>query len=427
MARAFVQDLWLVKHDQEGRPTPSAVKRTLASARDPLGAKIPAKWKTERFGRGKRWRVSWSVVDTAGKRTIKSKAFEKFSDAESFQAAVEDDIRSGRYVLPVDPHLFSEAATEWEKELSTRVKGSTQNLYASALKNYVLPTFADTPLQAITKEQARSWATALRSGEAKGMPGGAVGPSTVSNAVACAKGVISWAIRVGWRTGDNPFAGTAPSRKMNEDKKVFLTPHEVQAIARGFETATKCHTYAVLIKFLALTGMRIGEATALRIEDVDFNSCRCVVRRTWTKTASGTPTTGSPKTGKTRRIAFPERLRGELESLADGRSKEDWLFTGLRGGAIQLSLVRRLWRAVMKETGLTETGATIHSLRHSFASWAIASGADVLTVQTQLGHSDPSMTLRTYAALWPDNLSKVSDAVGKMFEDGLTGESTPQK
>jgi len=47
-------------------------------------------------------------------------------------------------------------------------------------------------------------------------------------------------------------------------------------------------------------------------------------------------------------------------------------------------------------------GVNIHSLRHTYASIAIACGADVKTLQKQLGHATASITLDVYAGLWPE-------------------------
>jgi integrase len=53
----------------------------------------------------------------------------------------------------------------------------------------------------------------------------------------------------------------------------------------------------------------------------------------------------------------------------------------------------------------------IHSLRHTYASLAIAAGADVKTLQAQLGHASAVETLNTYSALWPERLGEVATAV----------------
>lgn len=60
---------------------------------------------------------------------------------------------------------------------------------------------------------------------------------------------------------------------------------------------------------------------------------------------------------------------------------------------------------------MEDEGVTIHSLRHTYASIAIAAGADVKTLQRQLGHSSATITLDTYAALWPERLEEVASAV----------------
>ncbi|MES2092917.1 MAG: hypothetical protein V4531_03770 [Actinomycetota bacterium] len=53
----------------------------------------------------------------------------------------------------------------------------------------------------------------------------------------------------------------------------------------------------------------------------------------------------------------------------------------------------------------------IGSLHHSAASMAIAPGANVKVIQRMLGRADASMTLNTYAGLWPDRLDEVTAAV----------------
>lgn len=95
MARVNIDDLWL-KDGDDGNPPTATVKRSLANARDPMKAKVPGKWRTPRYGIGKRWRCRWFVINPDGTKQSKTKAFDKLYDAEEFQAALEDDIRRGR-------------------------------------------------------------------------------------------------------------------------------------------------------------------------------------------------------------------------------------------------------------------------------------------------------------------------------------------
>ncbi len=121
---------------------------------------------------------------------------------------------------------------------------------------------------------------------------------------------------------------------------------------------------------------------------------------------------GLPKNGRARSVAVPRFLVAELKPLLDGAADDDWLFRAARGGNIWLHNWRsRIWNRAVRAAGLEDEGATIHSLRHTYASFAIAQGADVKTLQAQLGHASATITLDTYAALWPERLDDVADAI----------------
>lgn len=65
-------------------------------------------------------------------------------------------------------------------------------------------------------------------------------------------------------------------------------------------------------------------------------------------------------------------------------------------------LVRFLAYTGVRNAGMEGEAVNIHSLRHTYASIAIACGADVKTLQKQLGHATASITLEVYAGLWPE-------------------------
>lgn len=65
------------------------------------------------------------------------------------------------------------------------------------------------------------------------------------------------------------------------------------------------------------------------------------------------------------------------------------------------------------KAGLGHLKVTRHKLRHTAASLAIASGADVNVVQTMLGHKSATLTLDTYGHLFPDRLVEVSKKMHK--------------
>lgn len=77
------------------------------------------------------------------------------------------------------------------------------------------------------------------------------------------------------------------------------------------------------------------------------------------------------------------------------------------------------WRQALKDAGLSDF--RFHDLRHTFASWARQSGADIADVKDALGHSDISMTMR-YAHIKPDAENTAFDKVSA----ALASHSAPQ-
>ena len=61
----------------------------------------------------------------------------------------------------------------------------------------------------------------------------------------------------------------------------------------------------------------------------------------------------------------------------------------------------------------------VHDLRHFYASGVIAEGCDVVTVQRAVGHKSATVTLSTYAHLWPSTEDRTRKAAGAMMAETL--------
>jgi len=159
-----------------------------------------------------------------------------------------------------------------------------------------------------------------------------------------------------------------------------------------------------LLALLLGTGMRRGEALALRWEDLDFERRRLTVRRSWSK---GYLTT--PKSGRARTVLVPPGVASLLldllaqrrrETLAQGAAEvEPWVFSSESGGLLDERNVQRSWyrvRRAAQKIGVRPL--KLHAARHSFATWALAAGKSLRWVAEQLGHHSPTVTLRYYAA-----------------------------
>ena len=95
----------------------------------------------------------------------------------------------------------------------------------------------------------------------------------------------------------------------------------------------------------------------------------------------------TPKDYEEREIPLPEELAAMLRALP-GKSK--WVFPNA-SGELETHLLRRLKR-VAEQAGVSE--ATLHKFRHTYATRLLENGADIVTVQRLLGHSDLDTTKR---------------------------------
>jgi hypothetical protein len=98
----------------------------------------------------------------------------------------------------------------------------------------------------------------------------------------------------------------------------------------------------------------------------------------------------------------------QWSQLAWNRKPDELVFTAPKGGALRAQGFQRL---VLTEAAasLGLEGVDPHALRHTAASLAIASGANVKVVQQMLGHKSATMTLDLYGHLFPDQLDQVAD------------------
>lgn len=110
-------------------------------------------------------------------------------------------------------------------------------------------------------------------------------------------------------------------------------------------------------------------------------------------------------------MPIPRFLIKDLAAHVRGKSRDDLVFAGVRSGT-------ELRAAVFRRAGFDKAAEAIgvpglhpHELRHTAASLAIASGANVKVVQQMLGHKSATVTLDQYGHLFGDDLDTVADRV----------------
>jgi integrase len=156
-----------------------------------------------------------------------------------------------------------------------------------------------------------------------------------------------------------------------------------------------------LFEFLAYTGLRISEALGLRWRDVDYDARVLRVEQRLGRDRR-------PKRLKTpaakREVILAPSVAGllrERKEVWPDRSGDDLVFCTTTGRPYGHHHAGEAFRAAMRRAGLRGNGRLVlHSLRHTFASMLIAAGLNVVFVSRQLGHANPSITLRIYAHLY---------------------------
>ena len=184
--------------------------------------------------------------------------------------------------------------------------------------------------------------------------------------------------------------------------------------------------YGVFVQLLAYTGLRWGEATALRVRDVDLRRGRLDVRRAFSD-VGGRLIEGTPKTHQQRTVPIAASLHADLARLLFARGPDELVFTTAAGTPLRMSNFRRhVWTAAVRTAGLD--GLTPHGLRHTAASLYIAAGTPPKAVQRILGHASIAITLHLYGHLYPDDMDTWADRLdrrprGQMWpERGQTGD-----
>jgi integrase len=269
-------------------------------------------------------------------------------------------------------------------------------------------TFTDVELRLLRRSHVESWV--------KQMTAAGLAPGTVHTRVQNVRAVLRGAVRDRVIATDPSDGVTLPRRRRREHAMRIPTPPQVGALLTAADDR-----FAAFIAICAFGGLRLGEAAALQVGDVDFLRRRVVISRQVQRGPGGTVELRAPKHGSERTVVVPDRLltliAEHVERHLPAGGPERWLFPTPTGTPPHQNTVGHQWRKATSATGLT--GLRLHDLRHFFASGLIASGCDVVTVQRALGHASATTTLNTYGHLWPDAEDRTRAATDGLMSAAL--------
>jgi integrase len=353
--------------------------------------------------KGKRYRVRYRKPDNA--QTDK-RGFTTKRDAELFLATVEVSKAKGEYLDPTRSRAtVGELGPLYLANL-THLKPSSAEPLHIAWRLYVEPAWGARAIADIQHSDVQAWVAALTNGKAKTAHATTTGPKSatvVRRAYGLLAAVLDIAVK-DRRISSNPARGVSLPRK-GKKARAYLTHEQVERLA------VESRAHATLVRLMAYTGLRWGEATALRVSTIDLVRRRLVVQENAVRINGGL-SIGTPKTHEARSVAFPLFLVNELRPLVEGKARTALVF-GDGTNHVRYPTNRDGWfnNACRRAQAIDPTmpRVTLHDLRHAAASLAVSAGANVKAVQRMLGHASAAMTLDTYADLFEEDLDGVAE------------------
>ena len=345
--------------------------------------------------------------DEAGKEHARH--FVKKAPAQRWLDQVTASVVTGSYADPKAGRVtFAAFFGEW----SARQVWAPGTVLAMSLAARSVP-FGDKPMKLIRRSDVEVW---IKSMDASGLA-----PGTIKTRYVNVRSVFRAALK-DKVLGSDPTDGVRLPRGRRANAAMSIPPPEEV----GHLLAVADDRFQAFVALCAFAGLRLGEAAAVQLGDIDFLRKSLKVGRQVQRVNGGGIDVRAPKYGSERVIYLADNMINLLAQhvTAFGTTGEQqWLFAGDGDNPPHQNTVGYWWRKTLRDAGLT--GIKLHDLRHFYASGLIAAGCDVVTVQRSLGHSKATTTLNTYAHLWPTAEDRTRKAAESIMSASLGEPAAP--
>ena len=180
---------------------------------------------------------------------------------------------------------------------------------------------------------------------------------------------------------------------------VVLSVNEVRTIIASIRKPV----LQMALTIIYSCGLRVSEAARLRVEDIDGGR-----HLLWVRDSKG---------GKDRSVPLSEPTLIHLRKFWRQTRTKVWLFPGQEEEHIKIVTVQNAFKAALLESGINKK-ASVHSLRHSFATHLLECGVDIRIIQKILGHGSITTT-----CIYTHLTDKITDHLSKTLNDLMTGLS----
>lgn len=289
-----------------------------------------------------------------------------------------------------------EVYKEWRKFRNEEIKVSTRHVEESAF-NKLIRTFGDSNITEVTSQKIQHFLLNSR-----------FSSSTRSLRKSYYKLFFEYAAGVGY-IEENPVSkvilpkNRVKLEEVQRKQNKFLTREEMKILLNYISQYDVHMRKGLLFEFLFLTGLRIGEALALRWKNVDVENKLLNVHHTLNCHGS-VPNDRqllSPKTIYSyRTISINDRCIEILEYFHERMSKDGFLFLSNRGKIFNTNNLTYVFKKMCQECLGEETESrkySLHMLRHSHITLLIEMDVPIKLIMERVGHSDEKMILQVYS------------------------------
>ncbi len=341
-------------------------------------------------------RVVIGTDPATGKQVRKSVYGEKEKDVRRKVTEIQNALDNGTYQEPSRMKV-SEWLEEWLNTFCIhKLKPYTIVAYRGIIKNHLNPAIGAMKLQEVRGLHIQRIYNRMIADGAS--------PKTVKNIGAVAHKAFNVAIKQGLISVNPCDAAEFPKMEHHEIKP--LTDAEIPIFLNAIKGDPMENAYALCL----FAGLREGECLGLSWNQVDFERQTLVISQQLQrgKTKGGQYyIASSTKSGRSRTIMPPpiafeylksekrRQLANQLAAGTEWNNEHNLVFTTDKGKNCAVSTFYKGFKRLLKEMGRPD--ARPHDLRHTAATVAIASGADIKSVQSLLGHATASFTLNVYA------------------------------